>query len=40
MAEMAGPAPPMARVEEHTVEQGDGSFSLRVLVPNDTPPGV
>ncbi|MXY85923.1 MAG: alpha/beta hydrolase [Chloroflexi bacterium] len=40
IADMAGPAPPMARVEEHTIEQDDGSFSLRVLVPNDTPPGV
>ena len=40
MAEMAGPAPPMARVADHTIEQDGGSFNLRVLVPNETPPGV
>ena len=40
IAEMAGPAPPMARVEEHTIETGDGAFSLRVLVPKEDPPGV
>ncbi len=40
MAELAGPAPPMARVEEHAIDVGDGSIRLRVLVPNGHPAGV
>ena len=40
LAEMAGPAPLMARVEEHTLEHEGGNVGLRVLVPIDPPEGV
>lgn len=40
LAALNGPAPPMVRVEDHTIERPDGSFDVRVLVPNDQPPGV
>ena len=40
LAEMAGPVPPMARVEEHTLEREGGNVGLRVLVPIDPPEGV
>ena len=39
-AELAGPAPEMARVEEHAVARPDGSVSLRILVPLEPPRGV
>ncbi len=38
--EMSGPAPLMARVEEHTLEQEGGNVVLRVLVPINPPAGV
>ncbi len=40
IAELAGPAPPMARVEEHAINVDGGTVTLRVLAPNDHPPGV
>ena len=40
LAALNGPAPQMARVEEHTIEQDDGSFQVRVLVPIEPPAGV
>ncbi len=40
LAALNGPAPNMARVEEHTIEQADGSFQVRVLVPIEPPAGV
>jgi acetyl esterase len=40
MAEMAGPGPDMARVEEHTVSRPDGVVPVRVLVPLEPPRGV
>jgi acetyl esterase len=39
-AELVGPAPAMARVEEHTVAGRDGAVTLRVLVPDQPPRGV
>ena len=39
-AELAGPAPAMARVEEQTVATPDGSVSLRILVPEQPPRGL
>ncbi len=38
LADLAGPAPPMARVEEHTI--GDEGVHARVLVPIEPPAGV
>ena len=40
LAALSGPAPNMARVEDHTIEQSDGSFRIRVLVPIEPPAGV
>ena len=40
LAALSGPAPPMARVEEHTLERADGNVRLRVLVPIEPPAGV
>ena len=40
LAALSGPAPKMARVEDHTIEQSDGSFRIRVLVPIEPPAGV
>ncbi len=40
LAALSGPAPNMARMEEHTIEQPDGSFRTRVLVPIEPPAGV
>ena len=40
LAALNGPAPQMARVEEHTIERPDGSFQVRVLVPIEPPAGV
>ena len=40
LAETAGPAPAMARVEEHMLERDGGSVGLRVLVPIEPPAGV
>ena len=40
LAALNGPAPNMARVEDHTIEQADGSFQVRVLVPIEPPAGV
>ena len=40
LAALSGPAPNMARVEDHTIEQADGSFRIRVLVPIESPAGV
>jgi acetyl esterase len=40
LAAMAGPAPAMARVEEHLVAVADGEVPVRVLVPLDSPAGV
>ena len=40
LAALSGPAPPMARVEEHTLERSDGHVRLRVLVPIEPPAGV
>ncbi len=40
LAEMAGPTARMARTEDHTIDSGDGSFRVRVLVPIDDPQGV
>jgi acetyl esterase len=40
LAALNGPAPRMARVEDHTIEQADGSFPVRVLVPLEPAGGV
>ena len=40
LAALSGPAPDMARVQNHTIEQEDGSFQIRVLVPIERPAGV
>lgn len=41
MADLAGPAPPMARVEEHSVTSSDGSVvPMRLLVPIASPRGL
>ena len=40
LAELAGPAPKMERVEEHTIQGRDGEVTLRVLVPIANPRGV
>ena len=40
IAELAGPAPEMVRVEECTVEGTDGETTLRILVPLELPRGV
>ncbi len=40
LAALNGPAPNMARAKDHTIEQEDGSFRVRVLVPIEPPAGV
>jgi acetyl esterase len=40
LAALAGPAPEMARVEEHSVASGDGTVPIRILVPIEPPQGV
>ncbi len=40
LAELAGPAPAMNRVEERTIEGPDGQAQLRILVPIQNPRGV
>ena len=40
LAELAGPAPAMQRVEERTVDGPDGQANLRILVPVENPTGV
>ena len=40
LAELAGPAPAMERVEERTIEGPDGQARLRILVPIQNPRGV
>ena len=40
LAELAGPAPAMVRVEERTIAVSDGEVQLRVLVPIEPPRGV
>ena len=40
LAELAGPAPAMERVEERTIEGPDGKAKLRILVPIQNPRGV
>ena len=40
LAALNGPAPRMARVEDHTIEQVDGNVRVRVLVPIEPPAGV
>ena len=40
LAELAGPAPDMERVEEHAIEGLDGEATLRILVPIKNPQGV
>ena len=40
LAALNGPAPSMARSEDHTIERSDGSFQVRVLVPVEPPAGV
>ncbi len=40
LAALSGPAPEMARVEEHSVSSGDGAVPVRVLVPIESSPGV
>ena len=40
MAAMAGPAPKMARVEEHTIGAPGGEVKVRLLVPIEPPRGV
>lgn len=40
LAAMAGPAPEMARVEEHVVAVADGEVPVRVLAPLESPAGV
>ena len=40
LAELAGPAPAMQRVEERTIDRPDGQALLRILVPIKNPIGV
>ena len=40
IAELAGPAPAMQRVEERTIEGPDGQARLRILVPIQNPRGA
>ena len=40
IVELNGPAPPMERVEDRTVEGPDGQATLRILVPIENPRGV
>ena len=40
LAALAGPAPQMTRVSEHTLERTDGNVRLRVLLPIERPAGV
>ena len=40
LAEMAGPAPRMARSEDHTIDTGTGEIRVQVLVPIEPPGGV
>ena len=40
IAELAGPGPEMARVEEHTIDTPEGKATLRVLVHLENPRGV
>ena len=40
IAELAGPAPEMARVEEHTLGGADGEATLRILVPFERSGGI
>ena len=40
LAELAGPAPAMQRVEERTIAGTDGQARLRILVPIQNPLGV
>ena len=40
LAELAGPAPEMERVEERTIQGPDGEATLRILVPIKNPSGV
>jgi acetyl esterase len=40
LAALAGPAPAMGRVEEHTIKRPDGAVTVRVLVPPQAPRGV
>ena len=40
LAELAGPAPEMERVEERTIEGPDGQATLRILIPIENPGGV
>ena len=40
LAELAGPAPKMERVEERTIQVQDGEVTLRVLAPIENPRGV
>jgi acetyl esterase len=40
LAELAGPAPEMGRVDEHTVKTSDGTVPVRVLVPKQPTRGV
>ena len=40
LAELAGPAPAMQRVEDRTIEGPDGQTRLRILVPIQKPLGV
>ncbi len=40
LAALNGPAPRMARVENHSIERHDGSFDVRVLVPIEPSMGV
>ena len=40
IADLAGPAPEMERVEERTIEGKDGEATLRILVPIERPRGI
>jgi acetyl esterase len=40
LRELYGPGPEMARVEDTRVDTADGSFPVRILVPNETPHAV
>jgi len=40
LAELAGPAPEMQRVEDHTIDGPDARTKLRILVPVENPIGV
>ena len=40
IAELAGPAPEMQRVEQRNIEGPDGEATLRILVPIENPRGV